>query len=128
MASAGAGRALAAVYAVFALAAGARAGVQLVAHPRRALLAYALSGLAAAVYLVATVALRRPSRGARAVALAACTFELAGVLLVGTASLAWPAAFPDATVWSRYGQGYGHLPLILPLLGLAWLRGTSAPA
>ncbi len=41
---------------------------------------------------------------------------------MGTASLADPGAFPKATVWSLYGIGYGFVPLILPVLGLLWLR------
>jgi hypothetical protein len=122
----GAAGALAAVYAVFALAAGARSLVQLATHAGRAPLAYALSAVAAAVYHVATVALRRPGAVARRVVLLACGAELAGVLAVGTLSVAVPAAFPDETVWSRYGQGYGHLPLVLPVLGLAWLWRTRA--
>jgi len=40
------------------------------------------------------------------------------------------AAFPDETVWSVFGRGYGYIPLVLPVLGLAWLRTTRpvAPA
>ena len=124
----GAGRALVAVYAVFAIAAGARSAVQLATRFEAAPLAYLLSALAAAVYLLATVALARSSRR---LAFTACSVELAGVLTVGTASLLAPAAFPDATVWSDYGVGYGFLPLVLPVLGLLWLRRTGwepAPA
>jgi hypothetical protein len=44
------------------------------------------------------------------------------VLAVGTWSLADPATFPDATVWSGYGSGYGFVPLVLPIFGLLWLR------
>ena len=33
-------------------------------------------------------------------------------------------AFPDATVWSQYGLGYGFVPLVLPVVGLWWLRRT----
>ncbi|WP_227422629.1 hypothetical protein [Pengzhenrongella sicca] len=117
----GPGRVLVAVYAVFALAASARAGVQLVTKGHEAPLAYALSALAGVVYVVATVAL---ARGQRRVATAAVSIELVGVLAVGVFSLADPAAFPDATVWSGFGQGYGYVPLVLPLLGLAWLRRT----
>ena len=36
-----------------------------------------------------------------------------------------PELFPDATVWSMYGQGYGYVPLVLPFLGLAWLWRVS---
>ena len=43
------------------------------------------------------------------------------MLAVGALTLADGAAFPDATVWSRFGQGYGHLPLVLPVAALAWL-------
>ena len=118
----GPGRALVAVYAVFAVAAGARSAVQLAMRFEAAPLAYLLSALAAAVYLLATVALARSSRR---LAFTACSVELAGVLTVGTASLLAPAAFPDATVWSGYGIGYGFLPLVLPVLGLLWLRRTG---
>jgi cytochrome bd-type quinol oxidase subunit 2 len=118
----GPGRALVAVYAVFAVAAGARSAVQLATRFEAAPLAYLLSALAAAVYLLATVALARSSRR---LAFTACSVELAGVLTVGTASLLAPAAFPDATVWSGYGIGYGFLPLVLPVLGLLWLRRTG---
>jgi hypothetical protein len=115
----GPGRALIAVYGLFALAAGARAGVQIATRFGEAPLAYSLSAFAALVYLLLTVALLR---GARRTALAALLFELAGVLVIGTVSLLWPSAFPDATVWSFYGRGYLYIPLVLPLVGLFWLR------
>ena len=34
--------------------------------------------------------------------------------------------FPDDTVWSDFGRGYGFIPLVLPLVGLWWLRRTRA--
>ncbi|MEZ0076904.1 hypothetical protein [Planotetraspora sp. GP83] len=114
----GPGRVLVAVYGVFALAAISRAGVQIATKFGEAPLAYLLSAFAAVVYIVLTVAL---ARGSRRVALAACAIELAGVLIVGTLSLADPAAFPHATVWSGYGSGYGFVPLVLPVVGLFWL-------
>lgn len=115
----GPGRALIAIYGVFALAAGSRALVQIATRFDEAPLAYGLSAFAAAVYIVLTVAL---ARGARRTALAACLIELAGVLVVGTLSLVDPAAFPRATVWSGYGSGYLLIPLMLPVVGLLWLR------
>lgn len=118
---AGSSRVLVALYAVFALAAGARAAVQLATRFDEAPVAYLLSALAAVVYLVATVALARGPAGRR-VALVAIGVELAGVLVVGTLSLLDPAAFPDETVWSGYGRGYGFVPLVLPVLGLLFLR------
>jgi hypothetical protein len=120
----GPGRLLVAVYALFALAAGSRAAVQLSTKFDEAPLAYLLSALAAIVYLMATVALARPGPRWRQVALLTCSFELLGVLAVGTLSLFDRDAFPDATVWSVYGRGYVFIPLVLPMIGLYWLRRT----
>jgi hypothetical protein len=119
----GPGRLLVAVYAVFALAAFSRAALQIATRFDEAPAAYLLSAVAAAVYLVAAVAL---ARGLRLLALAAVLFELVGVLVVGTVSLLLPAAFPDETVWSTYGIGYGFIPLVLPVLGLLRLRATAS--
>ncbi|MFF3667681.1 hypothetical protein [Microtetraspora malaysiensis] len=121
----GPGRVLVALYGVFALAASARAGVQIATRFHEAPLAYLLSALAAVVYIVLTVAL---ARGDRRLALAACLVELTGVLVVGTLSLVDAAAFPHATVWSGYGAGYLFVPLILPVLGLFWLRRGASQA
>jgi cytochrome bd-type quinol oxidase subunit 2 len=117
----GPGRVLVAVYGTFALAAGARAAVQLATRFSEAPVAYLLSAFAAVVYVVATVGLARGARGRRT-AFAAITVELVGVLVVGTLSLLDPAAFPDETVWSAYGRGYYFVPLVLPVLGLLQLR------
>ena len=122
--SSGAGRILVAVYAVFALSASARAGVQLATQFSEAPLAYLLSAVAAVVYIIATVSLARSTRSARRWATGAIVVELVGVLTVGTLSVFDAAAFPRATVWSVYGIGYGFVPLILPVLGLLWLRRT----
>lgn len=121
----GPGRVLIVVYGIFALSAGARATVQIATKFSTAPVAYLLSALAAAIYLVAAVGLARGGPGGRRLALICCSVELAGVLAVGTASLLAPDAFPDATVWSDYGVGYGLVPLVLPFLGLYWLRRTA---
>lgn len=120
----GPGRLLIAVYAFFALAAGARAGWQLATRFEQAPVAYLLSATAAAIYLVAAVGLARQTPHSRLVVLVCCAVELAGVLVVGTLSLVLPEAFPRATVWSGFGIGYGFVPLLLPVLGLLWLRRT----
>lgn len=117
---------LVAVYAVFAIAAGARSAVQLTTEFEAAPLAYSLSAVAAAIYLVATLALRRTSERARRVAITACAVEAVGVVVVGTLSLMRQDLFPDQTVWSDYGIGYGFVPLVLPFVGLWWLRRRSA--
>ncbi|GIJ47317.1 membrane protein [Virgisporangium aliadipatigenens] len=115
----GPGRLLLAVYGTFAVAASSRALYQLATKFSDAPVAYVLSAFAAVVYIVATVAL---ALGKRQLALIACGIELAGVILVGIWSLVQPAEFPDETVWSIFGRGYGFIPLILPILGLLWLR------
>ena len=124
----GPGRVLIAVYAVFALGATSRSVVQILMQFDRAPLAYILSAFAAVVYIVATVCLGRASATSRRVAVISCTVELIGVLAVGTASVLAPSAFPDATVWSVYGNGYFFIPVVLPILGLLWIRHTARAA
>lgn len=120
----GPGRILIAVYGVFALAATARAGVQIATKFDEAPIAYLLSAVAAVIYCAATFALAKATRVSRKVATAAIAIELIGVVAIGAFSYAVPDDFPDATVWSHFGQGYGFVPLLLPVLGLLWLRRT----
>ncbi len=123
----GPGVVLVVVYALLALAATGRSVLQITSYYDRAPLAYTLSALAAVVYLLATWCLIRGGRWVR-VGVWACTFELVGVLVVGTASYVVPDAFPDKTVWSHFGQGYGFVPLVLPVLGLLWFRKVEREA
>jgi len=124
----GPGRVLVAVYALFALSASARAAVQIATKFSHAPVAYLLSALAAVIYILATVTLANGGPSARRIAVVSCSVELVGVIAVGTWSLADRATFPDATVWSGYGSGYGFVPLVLPVLGLLWLRRWSRRA
>jgi len=123
----GVGRVLIAVYAVLALAATGRSVFQILEQFDEAPLAYTLSALAAVVYIVATVSLIRRGRTSYAVAWATISFELAGVLIVGLVTVLDPELFPDDTVWSWFGRGYGFVPLVLPVLGILWLL-RSRPA
>lgn len=124
----GFGRVLVIVYAIFAVAATARSLLQLATRFDEAPVAYLLSALAALIYIVATVALARGDRTSRRVATVAITVELVGVLVVGVLSLLMPDAFPRASVWSAFGRGYLFIPLVLPIVGLWWLRHTARPA
>lgn len=119
---------LIAVYAVFAVAAGARSAVQIATRYDEAEVAYLLSAFAAAVYVVATVALRWTGPRARLVALTAISIEMVGVLAVGLLSVLDEQLFPDATVWSDFGAGYGYVPLVLPAAGLWWMLRPAARA
>ncbi len=121
----GMGLVLVALYGLFALAATGRATVQIAADFGKAPVAYLLSALAAVIYLVATLALARGDRTSVRVARVAITTELVGVLVVGLVSYLVPSEFPDKTVWSHFGSGYGYVPLLLPVLGLLWLRRTG---
>jgi hypothetical protein len=112
----GFGRILVFVYGVFALAATARALVQLATQASDAPVAYALSLFSGIVYIVATWAL---GTDRRRVALKTIAVELAGVLVIGT--LSHPSDIDRASVWSDYGNGYGYVPLVLPFIGLWWL-------
>lgn len=121
----GPGRVLILVYGVFAVSATARAGVQIITDFDKAPVAYLLSAFAAVVYCVATFGLARSTSVSRRLALVAILIELAGVVGIGAFSYAVPEDFPDATVWSHFGQGYGYVPLVLPILGLFWLRRST---
>lgn len=120
----GPGRLLVFVYGLFALAATARATVQILSDWSAAPLAYGLSLAAGIIYIVATTALVTAGDIARAVAWCAIAIELVGVIGVGVFSMTRPELFPEATVWSFFGQGYGYVPLVLPIFGLLWLWRT----
>ena len=108
------------IYGLFAVSATARSLVQILRGFDEAPVAYCLSLLAALTYIAVTVLLVRHGRRSPAV-LVLVLVELAGVLAVGTLSIAAPSLFPDATVWSTYGIGYGFVPLALPLVALGYL-------
>lgn len=112
-------RALIILYAVLAIAATGRSVYQVATKFDSAPFAYSLSVLAAVVYILATIAL---ARGKRRLAIGAMIFELAGVLIIGSLSVAAPGLFPSDTVWSGFGAGYLYIPLALPVVGLWWLR------
>ena len=119
----GIGTVLAFVYAVMALASTGRSFVQIASRFEQAPVPYLLSAAAAVVYILATIALLLSrSRTWYRVAWIAVLFELVGVIIVGTLSLAAPDVFhADATVWSQYGSGYVWIPLVLPLAGIWYL-------
>ena len=127
--SKGVGRVLIVVYGILALGATGRSFVQIahsVEDSQQVPLAFWLSALASVVYIVATIALIAPGRVWYRVAWITITFELVGVLVVGTLSLTHPELFARPSVWSWYGNGYLFIPLFLPVLGMFWLRSRRA--
>lgn len=114
----GFGRVLVFVYGVLAFAASGRASFELTTKFTEAPFPYTLSIIAAVVYIAATWAL---ATDRRRIALATVSFELVGVVAVGLSSLLATDKFPEASVWSDFGVGYGYVPLVLPVVGLWWL-------
>jgi cytochrome bd-type quinol oxidase subunit 2 len=119
----GIGRLLIAVYGIFAISATARASYQLLTEFSQAPVAYLLSLFSAVVYLIATLALAQERS---MLAVWAVVIELVGVLLVGALSFLVPELFAHPSVWSGFGAGYGYVPLVLPILGLVWLRSRKS--
>jgi hypothetical protein len=117
----GVGRLLIAAYGIFAISASARAGFQLFTKFSDAPLAYALSALSAAVYVLATLALAKAGPSWRRIAWITVGFEFVGVIAVGLLSLSLPSLFDHPTVWSNFGAGYGYVPALLPVLAIIWL-------
>jgi NhaP-type Na+/H+ and K+/H+ antiporter len=113
-----------ALYGIVAIGATSRSAVQIATEFDQAPLAYLLSAFAAVVYIVATVSLARGDETSRRLATVAISIELVGVLVVGTASVLSPSVFAHPTVWTGFGSGYGFVPLVLPFVGLWWLRHT----
>jgi hypothetical protein len=129
--SLGVGRVLIVVYAILAIGATSRAVFQMVTVFSTAPVAITLSALSGVIYIVATVALLRPGRSWYRVAWTTISFELLGVIVIGTLSILVPSIFIqgsgiDGTVWSYYGYGYLFIPLVLPVLGMLWLRSRRA--
>jgi hypothetical protein len=121
----GPGRLLIAGYGLLGIAATSRSAVQIATRFDEAPLAYALSAVAAALYLVITGCLLIGTSRPRAVVRALLGVELGGVLVVGALTVLDAGDFPDQTVWSYFGAGYLFIPLVLPVLGLLWLRRTA---
>lgn len=124
----GIGRVLVVVYAILALAAIGRSGVQLLTKFDEAPLAYVLSAAAAVIYLIATIGLVAKGRVAHRIAAVAIAIEFVGVLVVGAVSSLAPELFPADTVWSGFGRGYLYIPLVLPIFGIAWLESRRNTA
>ena len=122
----GVGRLLIAIYAIFAISATARASYQLIREFDQAPIAYSLSAISAVVYLVATYSLANQSAKWQKVAKITIWFELIGVVVVGALSSWLPQFFAHPSVWSGFGAGYAFIPLLLPILGLLWLRKHNA--
>lgn len=126
----GLGRLLIAIYVVLAIGATVRSLWELLTKFELAPLSYLLSAVAAVVYVVITYCLIKGTPKARRVGRGLMWFELTGVLVVGTLSVVARDLFPVnpetgrtiSSVWFLFGRDYIWLPLILPILGLWFLK------
>lgn len=87
-------------------------------HPLGPRLVSVLAGIG---YVVAAIGLSHNGRRMRKVAAAAIWFELIGVLVTGVVGLGIPEIGQVRNLWANFGQLYWFFPLILPLVGAAWL-------
>jgi len=125
----GPGRLLIAVYAVLAIGATVRSLYELATKFSAAPVSYSLSLFAAVVYVVITICLIRGTPRAQQIAQAGMWIELVGVLVVGTLSIVNKDLFTNpetgkavSSVWYWYGRDYLFVPLVLPVLGLLFIR------
>lgn len=128
----GPGRLLIAVYAVLAVGATVRSLYEVATKFSAAPVSYALSLTAAVIYVVITICLVRGTPRARTIAQAGMWIELVGVLVVGTLSIVRKDLFlnPEtgkavSSVWYWYGRDYLFVPLVLPILGLRFIRRSQ---
>ena len=113
-------------YAVLALAALGRSSFEISTKFGDAPLPYTVSAISAVLYAVITFALWR---GKNRLALIGSSIELVGVLTVGTLGYVESSWWPDHTVWTGFGSGYGWIPLLLPMLALwALIRARRSSA
>lgn len=102
-------------YAVLGLAALGRSSFEISTKFGDAPLPYSISAVSAVLYAVIAFALWR---GKNRVALIGSSVELVGVVTVGALGYIEKSWWPDHTVWTGFGSGYGWVPLILPMLAL----------
>ena len=121
----GAVRVLIFAYGILAFAAIGRSSFELATKFAVAPVPYTLSAIAAMFYVLATIGLIRKGAGWRRFAQIAISLELCFVVGVGVLTVIDSSLFPAKTVWSNFGEGYGFTPLVLPILGLIWLRKES---
>jgi hypothetical protein len=127
----GVGRVLILVYGILALAATGRSVFQIIDRFDEAPLAFSLSAVSAVVYILATIALIGRGPVWYRIAWITIGFELVGVIVIGAISVFAPSVLGltsadpfgrQSTVWSAFGLGYLLIPLVLPILGMLWLR------
>lgn len=108
-------------YPVLAISTGARALYQLLLKEGVTnYLGPSLSGVAALLYLVATIGFAKREAWAWKLSVSALVLETAFTVIVGTLSFIFPDVIGN-TAWRHFGADYAFFPFIQPLLGLLWL-------
>jgi hypothetical protein len=115
------GAILALSYPLLALSTGARAAYQIFFEDGgRVAFGPGSTAVAALLYLLAAIGFVLRRRWAWVLSVAVLTVEAVLAVLIGSASVLYPAAV-GSSVWRNYGIDYGFFPLVQPLLGLVWL-------
>lgn len=109
-------------YPVLALSTGFRAVFQLVEG--EAVNSPWLTLLGAFFYMTATIGFFKRARWAWMLSVAVLLIETTFTFVIGGLSLV-EADLVGRNVWQYFGRDYGYLPLIQPLLGLAWLFNST---
>lgn len=86
-----------------------------------------LTAVACICYMIATIGFFVRKQWAWKLSTAVLLFETAMAIIVGTLSLLYPEMI-GSTAWRAFGIDYGFLPLIQPILGLAWLMHPTTRA
>ncbi len=105
-------------YPVLALSTGFRAVFQLIEG--ETINAPWLTLLGAIFYLTATIGFFKRAVWAWRLSVGILLLESTFTLVIGVLSFTHPDLV-GRNVWQFFGRDYGYLPLIQPLLGLAWL-------
>lgn len=84
-----------------------------------------ISVLAAGGYILASSALTHNGRRMRMIGWVALIVELGGVLITSLLGLGIEEIGAIRNVWADFGANYFYIPLILPILGLAWMWLTN---
>jgi hypothetical protein len=112
---------LAVSYPVLALSTGVRALYQLFFRSDITYyLPVVMSGVAALLYLLATIGFAYRRRWTWWLSVGVLGFETLMTLVIGILSFINPPLV-GSTVWRHFGEDYGYFPLFQPILGLVWL-------
>ncbi|MDO5034673.1 MAG: hypothetical protein Q4E01_04720 [Actinomycetaceae bacterium] len=124
-ASYGGGRIIMAIFWVFAVYATYTSFSDYVTYSEQPIGPRLISVVAAAGYVLASIAITHNGRRMRMMGWTALLIELAGVLTGGLMGVGVADIGAIRNLWAGFGAAYYYLPLILPIVGLTWIWFTN---